>query len=503
VLLFQDLSVVGILALMPLLATAGDATGGPWLGAAAISTGKAVAAILAVVLVGRYGLNPFFRLLAASGAREVLTAAALLVVLGTALLMEQVGLSMAMGAFLAGILLAESNFRHQLEAEIEPFRGMLLGLFFMSVGMSIDGSLVREVWPALFGATLGAILVKVALVAGLFRLFGSDTLGALRGAAVLAPAGEFAFVLLPQAEDLGLTGPTATRFAVALAALTMLIGPIAAKGLDKLIERRTAREQVDVSEPSAELAESGEARVLVIGFGRFGQVLTQVLLAEGIPVTVIDKDVEQLRAASRFGFRIYYGDGTRLDVLRAAGIGRVELVCICVDDRAGALKIVDIVHEEFSNVRTFVRAYDRLHAVELMNRDVDYQIRETAESALAFGRAALEGLGLSPEVAAARAEDVRKRDIARLVLQQAGALPDGAGWMRGAAAELKPEPLTEPVRPARALSTETRDLIGNDRREAAERLLEKPAPAPQEPAEAEIEVDHEPELESEGTARDA
>ena len=138
--------------------------------------------------------------------------------------------------------------------------------------------------------------------------------------------------------------------------------------------------------------------MLVIGFGRFGQVLTQVLLAEGIDVTVIDKDVEQLRAASRFGFRIYYGDGTRLDVLRAAGIGRVELVCICVDDREGALKIVDIVHEEFASVRTFVRAYDRLHAVELMNRDVDYQIRETAESALAFGRAALEGLGLSPEI---------------------------------------------------------------------------------------------------------
>ena len=226
VLLFQDLSVVGILALMPLLASAGGATDPAWLGEAAASTGKALAAILAVVLVGRYGLNPFFRLLAASGAREVMTAAALLVVLGTALLMEQVGLSMAMGAFLAGILLAESNFRHQLEADIEPFRGMLLGLFFMSVGMSIDGSLVREVWPALFGGTLAAILVKVALVAGLFRLFGSDTLGALRGAAVLAPAGEFAFVLLPQAEDLGLPGGTATRFAVALAALTMLIGPM-------------------------------------------------------------------------------------------------------------------------------------------------------------------------------------------------------------------------------------------------------------------------------------
>jgi voltage-gated potassium channel Kch len=282
----------------------------------------------------------------------------------------------------------------------------------------------------------------------------------------------------------------------------MLIGPIAAKGLDKLIERRNARTTHALEAPSTELSESGEARVLVIGFGRFGQLLTQVLLAEGITATVIDKDVEQLRAASRFGFRIYYGDGTRLDVLRAAGIGRVELVCICVDDREGALKIVDIVHEEFSSVRTFVRAYDRLHAVELMNRDVDYQIRETAESALAFGRAALEGLGLSPEAALARTDDVRKRDIARLVLQQAGALPDGSSWMRGAAAGLKPEPLTAPVRPARALNTETRDLVGGERREAAERLLEKPALAPQEGEGVETEGD-EVELEAEGSARNA
>ena len=501
VLLFQDLSVVGILALMPLLASAGhgagDGTEGPWLGEAALSTAKVLAAILAVVLVGRYGLNPFFRLLAASGAREVMTAAALLVVLGTALLMEQVGLSMAMGAFLAGILLAESNFRHQLEADIEPFRGMLLGLFFMSVGMSIDGGLVREVWPALFGATLAAILVKVALVAGLFRLFGSDTLGALRGGAVLAPAGEFAFVLLPQAAELGLTGATATRFAVALAALTMLIGPVAAKGLDRLIDARLSRQANEAVGPSGELAEgAGEARVLVIGFGRFGQILTQVLLAEGIPVTVIDKDVETLRAATRFGFRIYYGDGTRLDVLRAAGIGRVELICICVDDREAALKIIDIVHEEFSAVRTFVRAYDRLHAIELMNRDVDYQLRETSESALAFGRAALEGLGLGAEAAAARADDVRKRDIARLVLQQADALPDGAGWLRGTEPEVRPEPLTAPARPARALSTETRDLLGQDRREAAERLLGKAAPAPQARDDAETE------LEAEGSGRD-
>lgn len=483
VLLFQDLAVVGILALMPLLASAGGGGNAPWLGDAALSTAKALGAIVAVVLVGRYGLNPFFRLLAASGAREVMTAAALLVVLGTALLMQEVGLSMAMGAFLAGILLAESNFRHQLEADIEPFRGMLLGLFFMSVGMSIDGALVKAVWPALFGATAAAILVKVALVAALFRLFGSGPLDALRGAAVLAPAGEFAFVLLPQAEGLGLTDATSTRFAVALAALTMLVGPVAAKGLDKALDALRARSS-DPDLPATDVIESAETRVLVIGFGRFGQILTQVLLAEGIAVTVIDKDVEQIRSASRFGFRIYYGDGTRLDVLRAAGIGRAELVCICIDDAEAALKIVDIVHEEFESVRTYVRAYDRMHAVELMSRDVDFQLRETSESALQFGRATLEGLGLPAEAAAARVEDVRKRDIARLVLQQAGALPEGSGWLRGAApAELKPEPLTAPQRPARALNAETRDIIGHDRREAAERLLERPARDPEAGAE--------------------
>lgn len=481
VLLFQDLSVVGILALMPLMASAGGGGDAPWLGQAAVSTAKALGAIVAVVLVGRYGLNPFFRLLAASGAREVMTAAALLVVLGTALMMQEVGLSMAMGAFLAGILLAESNFRHQLEADIEPFRGMLLGLFFMSVGMSIDGGLVKAVWPALFGATVAAILVKVALVAALFRLFGSGTLDALRGAAVLAPAGEFAFVLLPQAEGLGLTDATSTRFAIALAALTMLVGPVAAKGLDKLLEARRAQGGADEA-PATDVVESAEARVLVIGFGRFGQILTQVLLAEGIPVTVIDKDVEQIRAASRFGFRIYYGDGTRLDVLRAAGIGRVELVCICVDDAEAALKIVDVVHEEFAAVRTYVRAYDRMHAVELMNRDVDFQLRETSESALQFGRATLEGLGFGAEAAAARIEDVRKRDVARLVLQQAGAAPE-AGWLRTVQPELKPEPLTAPQRPARALSAETRDIIGHDRREAAERLLANPGAVPEEAVE--------------------
>ncbi|MFE1602590.1 monovalent cation:proton antiporter-2 (CPA2) family protein [Methylobacterium sp. ID0610] len=467
VLLFQDISVVAILALLPLLASTGTGAGENWLSEALHSTGSAVAAVIAAVLVGRYGLNPFFRLLAASGAREVMTAAALLVVLGTALLMEHVGLSMAMGAFLAGLLLAESNFRHQLEADIEPFRGMLLGLFFMSVGMSIDIALVREHWIGLSAAMISAIVLKTAIVAGLFRLFGSPWLDSLRGAAVLAPAGEFAFVLLPLAGELGIVDGAAGRLAIALAALTMLVGPLAAKGLDGLLARR----RTGALEPAYDVIESAEARVLVVGFGRFGQILNQVLLAQGISVTVIDKDVEQIRNASRFGFRVYYGDGTRLDVLRASGAGRAELICICIDDPEETLKIIDLVHAEFPSARTYVRTFDRVQAIEAMNRDVDYVIRETVESALTFGRATLEALGVPPAEAAGIADDVRKRDVARLVLQQAGEPLDRSDPVRGLV-RIKPEPLTAPVRESRALTAETQDIIAKER------------PAPPEPAPA-------------------
>jgi CPA2 family monovalent cation:H+ antiporter-2/glutathione-regulated potassium-efflux system protein KefB len=465
ILLFQDLSVVAILALLPLLASTGTTSGGNWLGEALQATGSAVAAVVAAVLVGRYGLNPFFRMLAASGAREVMTAAALLVVLGTALIMEHVGLSMAMGAFLAGLLLAESNFRHQLEADIEPFRGMLLGLFFMSVGMSIDLALVREHWLALSAATVSAILLKTAIVVGLFRLFGSPWIDSLRGAAVLAPAGEFAFVLLPVGGELGIVDGNAGRLAIALAALTMLIGPLAAKGLDALLATR----RTSALEPAYDVIESAEARVLVIGFGRFGQILNQVLLAQGVSVTVIDKDVEQIRSAARFGFRVYYGDGTRLDVLRAAGGARAELVCICIDDPEETLKIIDLVHAEFPSARTYVRVYDRVQAIEAMNRDVDYLMRETVESALAFGRATLEALGVPAAEAAGVADDVRKRDVARLVLQQAGDPLDRADPVRSLV-RIKPEPLITPVRSSRALTAETQDIIAKER------------PAPPEPA---------------------
>ena len=457
ILLFQDLSVVPLLAILPLLAS-GAAAEHESLTDRLLAVGEALLGITAVVLIGRYGLNPFFRILARSGAREVMTASALLVVLGAALLMQEVGLSMAMGAFLAGLLLAESNFRHQLEADIEPFRGMLLGLFFMSVGMSIDLALVRDQWVLLAIAAPAVILGKTLLITVLSKLFGASWRDGLRSGTLLCTAGEFAFVLLPVAMGLGLMSPAEAQPVTALAAITMLLGPL----LSTLIEKMTANRGGSEEDPDLQGLPGHESelesRVLVIGFGRFGQIVNQVLLAQGIQATVIDNDVERIRDAGRFGLQVYYGDGTRLDVLRAAGAEKAEMICICIDNQEAMTKIIEIIHENFQNARSFVRAFDRIHAIELMNRDVDYQIREVFESAIVFGRAALEELGTEPEAAAAAANDVRKRDIARLVLQKEVGTMGGAELVVGA--KIAPEPLTVPTGRARALSPETRDILG-------------------------------------------
>lgn len=455
ILLFQDISIVPVLALLPLLATGSGVQEDGW--SSLIKVGEALAAIVAVVLVGRYGLNPFFRILARSGAREVMTASALLVVLGAAMLLNEVGLSMAMGAFLAGLLLAESNFRHQLEADIEPFRGMLLGLFFISVGMSIDVALVRDNWLMIALAVPVVIIGKTAIITVLSKLFGATWQDGLRSGVLLCPAGEFAFVLLPVATALNLmAGPTA-QLMTALAAITMLFGPIAATIVENVLKRHPNHQD---AEPHALLNKTEElsSRVLVLGFGRFGQIVNQVLLAQDINATVIDRDVERIRDAGRFGLQVYYGDGTRLDVLRAAGAERAEMICICIDNPEATMKIVEIVHENFPNAFTFVRAYDRIQAINLMNMGVDYQLRECFESAISLSRAALEELGIAPEVAAATADDVRKRDIARLMLQKTSGFMGGAELMVGA--KIAPEPLIVPSGKARGLNAETRDILG-------------------------------------------
>jgi glutathione-regulated potassium-efflux system protein KefB len=459
VLLFQDMAIVPILALVPLLAPGSGSGEGSWTDALE-ATGIAVAAIAIIVLAGRYLLNPFFRILALTGAREVMTAAALLVVLGSAFAMQFAGMSMALGAFLAGLLLAESNFRHQLEADIEPFRGLLLGLFFMSVGMGLDASLVLRnavflvlAAPALVALKIGAayVLERVLKPEGPSRR--SD---ALRSAALLAPAGEFSFVLLPLAGALGILTQAQATTGTALAALTMVIGPIVAKLTETAIVRREASQPAPDFDPSS--FEGVHGSVLVLGFGRFGQLTTQVLMADDVDVTVIDKDVSRIQAAARFGFKVYYGDGTRLDVLRAAGAATARVIAVCVDDRHAALATLELAKEHFPLAQVHARAYDRIHAVDLLNGGADYQMRETLLSALEFGRDTLVVLGVDPDRAAEVQAAVRERDeqrLARQLIEGKVTAADYSGVPR-----LTPEPLSQPRAKSKALSAETEVALG-------------------------------------------
>jgi glutathione-regulated potassium-efflux system protein KefB len=449
ILLFQDITIVPVLALLPLLAPGSETQAANWTEAL---TGVAwvAGAIAAIVFTGRYLLNPFFRGLAETGSREVMTAAALLVVLGAALLMQIAGMSMALGAFLAGLMLAESNFRHELEADIEPFRGLLLALFFMSVGMGIDLGVVRDNILLIAAAALLVTALKAGIIYALFLPTCGRRADAIRAGAVLTAAGEFAFVLLPLGAGLGmLSGKEASVFA-AIAAITMLLGPLVATGTEALLRRQPKAEQ------DADDFSDASGSVLIIGFGRFGQIVSQCFLTQGVDVTAIDSDPEMIDAAGRFGFKVYYGDGRRLDVLRAAGAGRMPLIAVCVNERETATQIVDVVNEQFPDTKLYVRSYDRTHTLELIKRGVNFELRETLESALSFGRAALEGLGVDAERAQTIEDDVRRRDLERLALQQAGGLLVGTDlWLR----KPRPEPLVIPERRAKGINPEAETII--------------------------------------------
>jgi len=450
ILLFQDMAVVPLLAALPLLAQAGESTHASFAdGLRAV--GLIVGAILLIVVAGRYLLNPFFRLLAQTGSREVMTAAALLVVLGAALIMQKAGMSMALGAFLAGVLLAESNYRHELEADIEPFRGLLLALFFMGIGMSIDLVVVRNnVWLILAAAAVITVL-KASIVWLLFKATCVRRADALRAGSVLTAAGEFAFVLIPLGGALGVLDPRQASILTAIAAITMLLGPLVATLTDAVLHRFNPP---DTHEPD----DFSDARgsVLVIGFGRFGQIVSQCLLAEAIDVTTIDNDPEMIQDAGGFGFKVYYGDGTRLDVLRAAGAGQARLVAICIDNREAASRIVDLVHAEFPGTKVYVRSFDRRHTLQLIAKGVDFELHETYESALVFGRNTLEALGLDSERAAAIEQFVRARDLDRLAVQQAEGLSAGVDLLR---TRMVHEPLSTPAREVKPLNPEAEEII--------------------------------------------
>jgi glutathione-regulated potassium-efflux system protein KefB len=444
ILLFEDLLIVPLLALVAFLSpnVMQEPGASRWLG-----IGVALASVLGLVAAGRYLLNPLFRILAVAKAREVMTAAALLVVLGAALLMEIGGLSTAMGAFLAGVLLSESTFRHQIEADIEPFRGILLGLFFLGVGMSLDLAAVARNWPLVVGGVLVLMGAKALGIYAVARLTRCPHATALDRAVLMAQGGEFAFVLFAAASAANLVDVGVATNLTAIVVLSMALTPLFDVAL------RTLGPAGAESMDGVEMAFGATGNVLVIGFGRFGQVTCQNLLARNVDVTIIDNDVEMIRSAAEFGFKIYYGDGTRLDVMQASGARVACLIAVCIDDRSAANRIVEIARHEFPQAKLMVRSFDREHSLELISAGVDFQIRETFESAMRFGEEALVELGVPEAEAAEIAVDIRRRDAERVALELSGGLRSGVDLLYGNAP--KPTPFTQPKREGQPLNQET------------------------------------------------
>ncbi|MEZ5996329.1 MAG: monovalent cation:proton antiporter-2 (CPA2) family protein [Hyphomonadaceae bacterium] len=454
ILLFEDLAIVPLLALVAVLASLNGGAVSEHARPAWQSAALAAASIAGVFAVGRWALNPLFALLARTGAREVMTAAALLVVLGAALFMEWGGLTMGMGAFLAGVLLSESSFRHQLEADVEPFRGLLLGLFFMSVGMSLNIPLVLGDWRLILVGVLVFMAAQGGAVYAVARLFRADHHEALRRAVLFAQGGEFAFVLYAAALSAGVMDARLAAIMTAIVIASMALAPLAA-----IVQRRLT----PAPEPSRDGVEDASGltgRVLFIGFGRFAQVVSQSLLARGVDVSLIETDVEMIQAAAKFGFKVYYGDGARLDVLRASGAATAEAILVCVDKPETADRIVALARAEFPHAKLFVRAFDRGHVLRLIKAGVDYQIRETFESAIAFSGAVLRDLGFSDIDIAETLEETRDRDAQRLELQVAGDIQAGRQLIRGNMATPEPAPLVVPRQGGRALNEEAAEAIG-------------------------------------------
>ncbi len=416
ILLLEDLAIVPLLALVAFLAPGGaDLTLLQRLTGVAIGLG----AIVAMVLAGRYLLNPFFRLLANAHAREVMTAAALLVVIGAALAMQFGGLSTAMGAFLAGVLLSESTFRHQLEADVEPFRGILLGLFFMAVGMSLDLTVILANWQLVIISVVAFMVLKSAGIYITARLFRSDHREALERTVLMAHGGEFAFVLYAAALAVNLLNPEGSAVLTAIIIISMALTP-----LKMMLYDRFSPQQAKSTE-GMEAPDGLSSSILVIGFGRFGQIVTQPLLARGYSVSVLDTDTDMIRVAGRMGFKVHFGDGARLDILHAAGAGTARVILICIDNQEAATRIAQLIKAEYPLTPVFARAYDRAHALALIRAGADYQLRETMESAYAFSVHTLEHLGDSPDTIEQVLDEVRRRDAERLAMQLTGDITSG------------------------------------------------------------------------------
>ncbi len=405
VLLFQDMAVIPALALIPILA-GNEGGANDW-----VKIGLKIAAFAGMLIGGRYLLRPLFRYIVASGVREVFTAAALLVVLGSALFMDALGLSMALGTFIAGILLAESEFQHELEIAIEPFKGLLLGLFFISVGMALDlGVLFTHLLDVLLGV-LALVFIKSAILYGLARVFGLRRSVRLQFAGVLSQGGEFAFVLFSAAFSQRVLNTEQLALLLVVVTLSMMTTPLLMQVIDRILVRRYNAQEESDEKP---FVEDNDPQVIIVGFGRFGQVIGRLLMANKMRITVLERDVSAVSMMRKYGYKVYYGDATELELLRAAGAEKAKAIVITCNEPEDTMALVHLCQQHFPNLHILARARGRVEAHELLQNGVKDFTRETFSSALELGRKTLLELGMHPHQAYRAQQHFRRLDMRML-----------------------------------------------------------------------------------------
>src|SRR3954452_9409139 len=413
ILLFQDLAIVPMITIIAAMSRVPPAPGTPTGWTVTLYT---VLAVVALVVVGRLAINPLFRLVGRLGERELFVVIGLFTVIGSAAIMHMLHLSVALGAFVAGVMLAESPYRHELESDVEPFRSILLGLFFLSVGMLLDLSVIAANPLMVIGLALGVIVIKTVLITGLSRSFGCSWPLAARLGLLLSQAGEFGFVLFAQATAAKLIQPEAASLFGAVVTLSMATTPFLMRFID-FLEKREVRRPTGLEGPE----QSPQTSAIVVGYGRFGQTVAQMLMAKSIGVTLIDKKPSMIETAEEFGTKVYYGDGLRLDLLRVAGAETARVIAFCNDNEGGEMSrsALKAVPEAFPQAAVMVRAFDRRHLIELRGLDLAFAQRELFESAIVMGRAALKVSGIEKGEVERVERKYRMRDCDRLERQSA------------------------------------------------------------------------------------
>ena len=407
ILLFQDLSIVPLITIVAAMSRNPADVGGPPGWQLGLYT---VAAVVGLVLAGRYLLRPLFRLIGNLGEREMFVFAGLFTVIASAAVMELLGLSTALGAFIAGVMLADSPYRHELQADVEPFRSILLGLFFLAVGMMLDLGAIAERPLFVLTMAIALIAIKAGVIMGLAMAFRMAWRPALALGVLLSQSGEFGFVLFAQAQRAMLIEPEAASLFGAIVTLSMAATPFL-----MMATRRMRSEPVAKEERGGPVADGSNA--VIVGYGRFGQTVAQMLIAQGIAVTLVDTDIEMIDVAGSFGAKVYYGDGTRLDLLRQAGAAEAELILFCTDGDQIEPEFLEGVHEAFPGASIFVRAYDRRALLKLRDAPIAGAVREVLDSAVRMARMAMETVGVGAEQID-RTEDLyRARDHERLKAQ--------------------------------------------------------------------------------------